>query len=130
MPLHTEGSQYPGRLNGASGKVLSGWAIKVAAEPCYSGNWAYAHSFNECGSKYPAWTDANGNYTVTVGSTGTYYVYASPQLRFGDPSYPGGYPTCATGVGCEACGDYFYYNCPVNIVSPGVAGVNIIVPGY
>ncbi|MDA8327168.1 MAG: hypothetical protein M0033_13300, partial [Nitrospiraceae bacterium] len=50
-----------GTVKGASGKVLPGWAVKAAAVPCESGNWAYAHSFNECGSKkYMAYTDASG----------------------------------------------------------------------
>ncbi|MDA8171661.1 MAG: hypothetical protein M0Z48_07515 [Nitrospiraceae bacterium] len=119
-----------GTVKGASGKPLAGWAVKATTAPCESGNWGYAHSFNECGSiKYPAWTDANGNYTVTIKNTGTYYVYASPNLNFANTNYPGGYPTCATGVGCEDCGDYFYYNCPVNVTS-SVSGENIAVPGY
>ncbi len=126
-----QGITISGTVRGASGKALAGWSVKVATAPCESGNWAYAHSFNECGaSKYPARTDSGGNYTITVTNAGTYYVYASPVLNFGNPNYPGGYPTCATGVGCEACGDYFYYNCPVNVSSPGITGVNVSVPGY
>ncbi len=120
-----------GTVKGASGKVLSGWSVKAATVPCESGNWAYAHSFNECGtSKHPALTDSNGNYTIKIENTGTYYVYASPNLNFANTNYPGGYPTCVTGVGCEACGDYFYYNCPTNVTSAGAAGVNVVVPGY
>ncbi len=119
-----------GTVKGASGKPLAGWAVKAATVPCESGNWAYAHSFNECGAmKYPAWTDANGNYTVTVGTAGAYYVYASPTLNFANTNYPGGYPTCTTAVGCEACGDYYYFNCPVSVTS-SVTGENITVPGY
>ena len=119
-----------GTVKGQSGKALAGWAVKATAVPCESGNWGYAHSFNECGvSKYPAWTDSNGNYTITLTNSGTYYVYASPRLNFANTNYPGGYPTCTAGVGCEACGDYFYYNCPVNVSSP-VTGQNIVVPGY
>ncbi len=120
-----------GTVRGASGKALAGWAVKAATVPCESGNWAYAHSFNECGTqKYPAWTDSNGNYTINLKNTGTYYVYASPTLNFANTNYPGGYPTCATSAGCEDCGDYYYYNCPTNVVSPGASGVNIVVPGY
>ncbi len=120
-----------GTVRGASGKALAGWAVKAATVPCESGNWAYAHSFNECGtSKHPAWTDANGNYAITLMNTGTYYVYASPNLNYANTNYPGGYPTCTTAVGCEDCGDYYYYNCPTNVVSPGAPGVNIVVPGY
>ncbi|MDA8325431.1 MAG: hypothetical protein M0033_04365 [Nitrospiraceae bacterium] len=119
-----------GTVKGASGKPLAGWAVKATTAPCESGNWGYAHSFNECGSVvYPAWTDANGNYSINIGNSGTYYVYASPNLNFANTNYPGGYPTCATGVGCEDCGDYFYYNCPVNVTS-SVSGENIAVPGY
>ena len=119
-----------GTVKGASGKVLSGWAVKASTAPCESGNWAYAHSFNECGSvKYPAFTDSNGNYTITIPNTGTYYVYASPNLNFANTNYPGGYPTCASAVGCEACGDYFYYNCPI-IVNTSATGKNVTVPGY
>ncbi len=119
-----------GTVKGASGAPLAGWAVKAATVPCESGNWAYAHSFNECGSvKYPAWTDANGNYTITIKDPGTYYVYASPTLNFANTSYPGGYPTCQTAAGCEACGDYYYFNCPVSVTS-SVTGENITVPGY
>ena len=119
-----------GTVKGASGKPLAGWAVKAATVPCESGNWAYAHSFNECGAvKYPAWTDANGNYTITIKDPGTYYVYASPALNFANTNYPGGYPTCTTAVGCEACGDYYYFNCPVSVTS-SVTGENITVPGY
>ena len=120
-----------GTVKGASGKVLAGWAVKAATVPCESGNWSYAHSFNECGAaKYPAFTDANGNYTITIKDAGTYYVYASPALNFANAGYPGGYPTCATAVGCEACGSYFYYNCPTSVASAGATGVNVVVPGY
>ncbi|MDA8171443.1 MAG: hypothetical protein M0Z48_06400 [Nitrospiraceae bacterium] len=119
-----------GTVKGASGKVLAGWAVKATTAPCESGNWSYAHSFNECGpARYPAFTDASGNYTITLKNTGTYYVYASPNLNFSNTSYPGGYPTCQTGAGCEACGNYFYYNCPIN-VNGSVTGQNIVVPGY
>ncbi len=120
-----------GTVKGASGKVLAGWAVKAATVPCESGNWSYSHSFNECGTgKHPTVTDANGNYSITLMNTGTYYVYASPGLNFANTNYPGGYPTCATAVGCEACGSYFYYNCPTNVASTGVTGVNVVVPGY
>ncbi len=119
-----------GQVKGASGKVLPGWPVKAATAPCESGNWGYAHSFNECGSaKYPAFTDSSGNYNISIPAAGTYYVYASPNLNFSNTSYPGGYPTCQTGVGCEACGSYFYYNCPVT-VNTSVTGVNVTVPGY
>ncbi len=118
-----------GAVKGASGKALAGWAVKAATAPCESGNWAYAHSFNECATSYPAWTDSTGNYTVTVPAAGTYYIYASPQLNYASTSYPGGYPTCSNGVGCEACGDYFYYDCPVSVAG-AVTGQNIVVPGY
>ncbi len=119
-----------GTVRGASGRLLAGWAVKATNVPCESGDWAYAHSFNECGqSKIAAFTDSSGNYTITVYNTGNYYVYASPKLNFGNPNYPGGYPTCQAGVGCEACGDYFYYNCPVNVTG-AVTGENIVVPGY
>ncbi len=119
-----------GTVKGASGKALAGWAVKATTVPCYSGNWAYAHSFNECGSvKYPAFTDANGNYAITLENTGTYYLYASPALNFANTNYPGGYPTCATSAGCENCGDYFYYNCPVNVTG-SLTGQDIVVPGY
>ncbi len=119
-----------GTVKGASGKVLPGWAVKAAAVPCESGNWAYAHSFNECGSKkYMAYTDASGNYTINLKNAGTYYVYASPNLDFANTNYPGGYPTCTISAGCEACGDYFYYNCPISVNGP-LAGQNIVVPGY
>ncbi len=120
-----------GTVKGASGKPLAGWAVKAATQPCESGNWAYAHSFNECGtSKHPAWTDANGNYAITLMNTGTYYVYASPALNYANTNYPGGYPTCTTAVGCEDCGDYYYYNCPTNVASTGATAVNVVVPGY
>ncbi len=119
-----------GTVRGASGRPLAGWAVKAATVPCESGNWAYAHSFNECGKvKYPAYTDANGNYTINLKDAGTYYVYASPQLNFANTSYPGGYPTCSTSIGCEACGDYYYFDCPVAVSGP-LAGQNIVVPGY
>ncbi|MDA8171175.1 MAG: carboxypeptidase-like regulatory domain-containing protein [Nitrospiraceae bacterium] len=119
-----------GTVKGSSGNPLAGWAVKATTAPCESGDWAYPHSFNECGAaKYPALTDSNGNYTITIKDTGTYYVYASPDLNFANTSYPGGYPTCATGVGCEACGGYFYYNCPINVTG-AMTGENIVVPGY
>ncbi len=129
--VYGQGVTISGTVKGASGKALAGWAVKATRVPCWSGNWAYAHSFNECGtSKHPTWTDSNGNYTISLLNTGTYYVYASPNLNYANTNYPGGYPTCATAIGCEDCGDYYYFNCPTNVVAPGVSGVNIVVPGY
>ncbi|MDA8085329.1 MAG: SBBP repeat-containing protein [Nitrospiraceae bacterium] len=123
-------ARISGTVTGASGKPMAGWAVKATIVPCESGNWAYAHSFNECGSvKYMAYTDANGNYTINLNKSGTYYVYASPQLNFANTNYPGGYPTCSTSIGCEACGDYYYYDCPIAVSSP-LTGQNIVVPGY
>jgi hypothetical protein len=129
------GLTISGTVKGASGAVLSGWAVKATNQPCYSGNWnsGSAHSPNECGTmKYPAFTNASGNYSVTLPGSGTYYLYAVPYLgQYVNLNYPGGYPTCTTSLGSEQSTSttYFYYNCPIT-VSSSLTGQNIVVPGY
>jgi len=129
------GLMISGTVKGASGAVLSGWAVKATNEPCYSGNWnsGSAYSANQCGTlRYPAFTNASGQYSIPIPTTGTYYLYAAPHLgQFVNFNYPGGYPTCTASVGSEQSTSttYFYYNCPIN-VSSSLTGQNIVVPGY
>lgn len=75
------GVTISGTVKGSSGAALAGWSVKVTTVPCGSGGYGHAYSYNQCGSvRYPTVTDANGNFSVSIGTAGTYYVYASPYL--------------------------------------------------
>ncbi len=144
-----------GTVTGAtSGAPLAGWFVKATAEPCTShrlsprsnqcGSTVYAAASTSLGTavntvyspQYPAElpTDSNGNYTIDLPATGTYYVYACPSSTGcsgeGYELYPGGYITCnAAHVGPDRYGNYFYAVCPLAINGP-TTGVNVSVPGH
>ncbi|MDA8085328.1 MAG: hypothetical protein M0Z75_01370 [Nitrospiraceae bacterium] len=136
---------------GTSGAPLAGWFVKATPEPCTD---AKLHS-NQCGAtlwkfynysyganvqntayspQYPAeqLTDSNGNYTIDLPGTGTYYVYACPSPNGcadrWDRTFPGGYTTC-TAYTTGYRKHFFYALCPLIINGP-TSGVNISAPGY
>ena len=67
--------------------------MKPAADVFVKATTVQCTQSNQCGPNvYPAWTDSNGNYTITV-PAGTYYVYATKNA--GPLTYsevPGGAP--------------------------------------
>ena len=85
--------------------------MKPAADVFVKATTVQCTQSNQCGPNvYPAWTDSNGNYTITV-PPGTYYVYATKNA--GPLTYsevPGGAP----------------YNGPVTVTSgQNLTGINI-----
>ena len=153
---------YPGQAPPMtiSGRVVvngvpaAGVFVKATSQPCYSmagepcpwwGGGCASPPGNSslCGPvKYPAYTDANGNYTINVPSPGTYYIYAEQYpgslLTTGtvnsvQPAFtPGGATTCTNSVcaqtdcygGCRCVS--LYYNCPIAVGSgQHLTGANI-----
>lgn len=120
-----------GRVTGASGAPLAGWAVKITAVAC-NGNECGAAYRNYCGTStggkvYPAWTDSNGNYSITVQNGATYYVYAGPSFTSGRGS--GWYPSCPRTKNCSGSVNYYPY-CPIIVNGASAPGVNIVVPNY